>query len=188
MGTRGSWGFVLTVDGERKQWETYNHFDSYPSALGQDLLTWGCGVQVQDQWGAVADRVRGLTVVDQEGKPSAGVLAALVKAGIADVGVSTGADWYAALRNGQGNPSITLDSRYWLDGTGFHEDALFCEWWYVFDLDRKIFEVHEGCEKVGGEYTSALRAEIPFDRLLETVLDEDGRAVSREEAPAALDG
>ena len=34
MGTRGAFGFL--VDGETKV--TYNHWDSYPSGLGQDLV------------------------------------------------------------------------------------------------------------------------------------------------------
>lgn len=59
MGTRGSWGFVLNG----KRWETYNHFDSYPSGLGEDLLSWAREVQ---DWSVVADRVASLTLVDQD--------------------------------------------------------------------------------------------------------------------------
>ena len=35
MGTRGAWGFLVDGDDSRI---TYNHFDSYPSGLGANLV------------------------------------------------------------------------------------------------------------------------------------------------------
>lgn len=157
MGTRGSWGFI--VDGKR--WETYNHFDSYPSCLGNDMLRWARTVT---DWDQVAERVRTLTVVREVDPCPPDVLAALTKAEIANPGVSRGTDWYAAMRNAQGDPAMTLDSRYWLDGTDFHKDALFCEWSYVFDLTAREFVIYES-KAYGKKYRQVVTARYALDAL-----------------------
>jgi hypothetical protein len=134
MGTRGFWGFIL--DG--KEYITYNHFDSYPSGLGRDLLTWGESVRY---WDAVRDQVRALRLVDEDGTPTEEDRA---KHSGSWQNVSTGGDWYALLRGNQGNPGATLDSGVMTDGHDSPLNSLFAEWGYVFDLDAESLDVYAG--------------------------------------------
>jgi hypothetical protein len=179
MGTRGSWGFIL--DGKR--WETYNHFDSYPDALGDELLKWAQMVQEEDGWETIADLVRSLKVVKETAKPTPEQWKRLREGGFVDDNVSTGTDFYAGLRRCQGNPALTLSSGFWLDATDFHQDGLFCEWSYVFDLDAKTFQVFEGRQVSSGAtyttsggsgYASVLIGTAPFSGLPRTLLSGDG--------------
>lgn len=137
MGTRGFWGFVHN-DVERL---TYNHFDSYPSGLGADLLTWA---RAQD-WDKVRQRVIDLQVVDEQAEPSENERIRV--ADFTDSRVSTGTDWYSALRHCQGDPEMTLASGYMIDSHEFPLDSLFAEYGYVFNLDDGTFEVYRGFQK-----------------------------------------
>lgn len=135
MGTRGLWGFIK---GER-EFLTYNHFDSYPSGLGDDVLAFVRGV---DNLEALRAQVRGLRLVNEDGEPSAEDRERL---GQYHEQVSTGTDWYSLLRGTQGDPAETLKTGVMLEGgSEFAEDSLFCEWGYVIDLDREVFEVYQG--------------------------------------------
>lgn len=127
MSTRGTWGFVL--DG--KEYLTYNHSDSYPSGLGTDVLSWAR----QADWSKVREQVAALTLVEEQDEPTAEEIA---KLGVTPRNVSTGRDWYSALRDFQGEPQATLDLGYMTD---HHGDAE--EWGYVFDLDAGTFKVYE---------------------------------------------
>ena len=46
MGTRGSLGFIC----ENKEYLNYNHFDSYPSGLGQKILEFIAEINKKDGW------------------------------------------------------------------------------------------------------------------------------------------
>jgi hypothetical protein len=138
MGTRGAWGFVHN-DVERI---TYNHFDSYFDGLGLDLLRWARNVE---DWDKVRERVVNLHIVNDQDEPTAEEREQV--ATFTDSGVSTGTDWYSALRHTQGSPEATLDSGYMIDSSEFPTDSLFCEYAYVFDLDKGIFEVYVGFQK-----------------------------------------
>lgn len=122
MGTRGLWGFV--VGGETKV--TYNHFDSYPEGLGEDLVK---AIGNYDPASLIA-QARELRVVDPDNKPTEEQIEALKKYADLNVSNQTLDDWYCLLRDTQGDLLATLDSGYMLDGSGM--DALYR---YVIDLD-----------------------------------------------------
>ena len=63
MGTRGAIGFRL--DGVDKV--AYNHFDSYPSGLGADVLTELCG---KPNWEKMKEQVRNLAFLNQDVPPT----------------------------------------------------------------------------------------------------------------------
>jgi hypothetical protein len=92
MGTRGLYGFVH----KEKEYLTYSHFDSYPGGLGLGLLAWARGVK---DWREVAGRVESLTLVDADKEPTP-EQAERVRS-VTNPGVSTGRDWYSALREAQ---------------------------------------------------------------------------------------
>ena len=136
MGTRGIWGF--TLDGQTKA--TYNHFDSYPSGLGEALIE-AVSRQNPDE---LKTMVRGLTLVDEQAKPGPDLKKQLAE--YTDLGVSlqTDDDWYCLLRHTQGDLEKTLRSRHMIDSFGFGYDSLFCEWGYIIDLDADQFVGYVG--------------------------------------------
>lgn len=138
MGTRGLYGII--VGEERKL--TYNHFDSYPSGLGADLLKFLKETPLdQLHEDAVA-----LEVIDGETPPTEAQKERARKAGVVNLGVGEQSedDWYCLLRDTQGDMRKTLDAGVMVDGQSFAHDSLFCEWGYVIDLDHNIFEVYRG--------------------------------------------
>jgi hypothetical protein len=69
MGTRGFLGFVL----QDKEYITYNHFDSYPSGLGDAVLQWLRGEVENGQAGldSIRQRVAALTLItDEDAEPT----------------------------------------------------------------------------------------------------------------------
>lgn len=143
MGTRGVWGFV--IDGQEKL--AYNHFDSYPSGLGNDLLKMLDKMEI-DKDGLVA-KARALRVVGENEKPTPEDVEKCKAAGTVDLGVSHQSldDWYCLLRNAQGDLAKTLEVGIMEDGSAFPSDSLFCEWGYVFDLDNGKLEVYRGFQQ-----------------------------------------
>lgn len=137
MGTRGFMGFV--VDGELKG--QYNHFDSYPAGLGEDVLDWISAVDED----TARQSVKNLAVIsDEDAVPTQ---ADFERFGAYWQNVSAGQDWYSLLRNCQGNPDEVLASGVILDGTNFPADSVFCEWGYVVDFDNRVLEVYKGFQK-----------------------------------------
>jgi hypothetical protein len=137
MGTRGFIGFVQ--NGIEKI--TYNHYDSYPSGVGENVLAWATSAN----WDKVREQVANLSVVSEDAKPT--VEEALEYAIYADRGVSEGDDWYATLRHTQGEPDKILEAGVLIDSHTFPYDSLFAEWGYLIDLDTSTFEVYRGFQK-----------------------------------------
>lgn len=142
MGTRGAIGF--RIDGQDKI--AYNHFDSYPSELGDDAVSFIRG-WLADGRDKMRAAVRALTVIDTDAKPTAEQKERL--APIADLGVSEKSldDWYCLLRNLQGDLGGYLKHGLIPDGHDFMRDSLFCEWAYVVNMDDFSFEVYRGFQK-----------------------------------------
>lgn len=178
MGTRGLVGFV--IDGEVKA--SYNHFDSYPTGLG-------CDVVKAVNAGIDADKVRALRMVKEDQKPTVDEQANLLKH--ANLGVSTGnpAEWYVLLRDLQGDLLGTLDAGYMIDSLNFAADSLFCEWGYLVNLDTETVEVYRGFVKdqSRGRFATmdfhkdhrveqylpiTLLREVPFTQLTDAVMQE----------------
>jgi len=145
MGTRGA----ITLVAKKKEKTVYNHFDSYPSGLGDILLKWlKANLHRIDE---VIQQVEGLKAIDKSTKPTKDDIALLderaKKAGadtFGDPRVSDGDDWYAVLRKCQGNLDLMLASGFYTDSSDFVMDSLFCEWAYVIDFDDGVFEVYKG--------------------------------------------
>lgn len=140
MGTRGLWGYV--IEGEDKF--AYNHFDSYPSGLGGDLLRHTKAMPLEQ----LREQAKALKMVDEDEPPTALDVEMLREFADEQVsGQDMTREWYVLLRGCQGDPDKTLGSGYMLDGAGFQNDSLFCEWAYVIDLDEGVFEVYRGFQR-----------------------------------------
>jgi len=178
MGTRGA--LVFAVDG--RQVVTYNHYDSYPTELGEFVARFVVVMAQQGSAGARAAQVRSLVCVQQDDTPTPEDRAKYP--GLWQE-VSSGDDWYAILRDLQGSPAAILDSGIapvvdasWLD------DGLFCEWAYVLDFVNELMEVREGTTLVleaafDHPDLEALVADLPGSR--GTWLTEKSRGTITEE-------
>jgi len=136
MGTRGT--IAVRIDGTTHS--AYNHWDSYPSGLGEKMLA-AAKVMLADRpvW---EQRVRDMKPVPDR-KPTEEEIKALEP--FTDLGVSTGRtdDWYCLLRNTQGDILTTVKA-------GLYEPFPVGdeEWSYVIDFDADIFEVWDGPKRV----------------------------------------
>src|SRR5687768_12201748 len=105
MGTRGFVGFV--VDGTEKI--SYNHWDSYPSGVGLDVLEWLRGV-VSESESLHRDLAKALSVVPDRA-PTDVEREALAEFEDSRVG-SADDFWYRLLRGTQGKPGKILRAGY----------------------------------------------------------------------------
>lgn len=141
MGTRG----IMAVHVDGKTTGSYNHFDSYPSGLGKDIVSFLRTAHIEQ----AAEMARMLIPVSEDAEPTQEQIDACVDRGLCDssVGGGNGLEWYNLLRNQQGDLGKTLESGFILDGTSFANDSLFCEWGYVVDFDANTFEVYRGFQQ-----------------------------------------
>lgn len=120
----------------------YNHWDSYPTGLGDVMVKW---MLAQDgDFTDAIEKFDRLTAVDENAEPTEDQKLALVRYLDLSVGNRTDGDWYNLLRDTQGNPSGALEAGFFVDYFKFGEDSLFCEFAYVVDLDDKVLEVYKG--------------------------------------------
>ncbi len=182
MGTRG---FIdLTAQGDSVV--VYNHFDSYPSALGVNMLAWARTLADDASRSAAAGAIDSMRAVeDGRDVPTSEDIERLRPWTNGGVGAPSGAvpSWYQLTRETQGDPAAILAAGVYEDASEFPADSLFAEWGYTVDLDKGVFEVYEGFQKSphdlgryadlvvtreyshGNYFPVALRASWPLDAL-----------------------
>lgn len=139
MGTRG----LLAFHTEALTTLTYNHYDSYPGGLGLTVLGWLRNVVAEGHVDRCAERAATLRHVEGQDACDPEYLALA-----AANGVSTGSDWYAALREDQGHPGAILDRGIVVASTeAWPADSLFCEWGYVIDFEKQVLETYQGFQR-----------------------------------------
>jgi len=133
MGTRGSFGFI--INGEKKI--AYNHFDSYPSGLGQDILEQL--VEIGDLE-ILKKAVAEIEMVDEDSEPTDEQREYCNNHNTADPNVNRGEGWYSLLRRHQGMITPYVDGfKYMLDGEwAFNAE----EYDYLIDFDNNKFEFY----------------------------------------------
>jgi hypothetical protein len=149
MGTRGAFGFWK--DGVHKV--TYNHSDSYPSVLGNEVVEFIKGHTI-GELNKIFDKIE---MVDRNTKPTKEQIEKCKP--FTDLGVSSQStnDWYCLLREAQGNLSA------------------YADWAYIINLSDNVLEVYRGFQKskpmgryanikpIEDFYAVGLLAEIPLD-------------------------
>lgn len=153
MGTRGA--IAVRVGGVEKA--AYNHFDSYPSELGENTLKFAREMD-REAARALAEK---LQMAPQDRIATPEEVEHLKPWTDLSVSGGTVEDWYCLLRNTQGDLAATLKAGFYYPG-GVGQD----EWSYVIDFDAGVFEVWEGGQK---------EAKFPLDSLpptLEGVINE----------------
>ena len=146
MGTRGIYGFRKN----KKDKTSYNHYDSYPSCLGEQMFDYIKRHSIEEMNG-LYDR---LMLVDENKKISE--LTKEEKNGLEilfsydDKNELIDEDMYSLLHNFQGD--LEKYDRYhtvniMCDNHNFIKDSLFCEYGYIINLDTNELEVFEGFQK-----------------------------------------
>lgn len=173
MGTRGLYG--LRKNGKDKT--SYNHFDSYPTGLGTDILNF-----IRNHSNAALNEFYDcIIMVNERSKPTDEEKTNCSKNHSIDLNVSSGSvdDWYCLLRNVQGNLEALFqwESPYMIDNRDFIKDSLFCEYAYIINLDTNMLEYYKGFQHVpqagnrygvtanDGYYPCKLVTEIPLERI-----------------------
>ena len=143
MGTRGSFGVII---GEQEK-IGYNQYYSNPQGRGLDNLRWLREVVEGDYLEQTRKLAQECRVVSGDKKPTRKDIERL--APFTNLGVSeqNEHDWYCLTRDTHGYIRDMLACGYICDHHTFPLDSLFCEWAYIVDLDRDVFEVYEGFQK-----------------------------------------
>lgn len=139
MGTRGTIGFRKNETDKL----AYNHWDSYPTGIGIDIVNAIRELTVEK----IEELVDRLKVVNDDTTPTEEDIEKLKL--YTDLSVSTQSEkeWYCLLRDTQGDIKKILESGYLLEANNFINDSLFCEWGYIINLDTKKLEIYRGFQK-----------------------------------------
>ena len=145
MSTRGAYGVYL--EGKTKIF--YNHSDSYPRGLGQDMIDQTIYLVNKYTIEQLKEMARNLRSMHMDEQPTAEEIkkidAALNKLGWEPCETE---DMYVKLRNVQGNLVCLLeDIQVGVNSNKFLSDSLFCEWAYIINLDDGLFEVYRGFQR-----------------------------------------
>lgn len=140
MGTRGLIGIRIG----QKDFLTYNHFDSYPDGLGNDVVEF---VRKNiKKLPKLKEKALQMRFVKEDSKPDAATIAKAKKLKLLDLGVGSQSadDWYCVLRGAQGNIGAYLDLGVMTDSNDFALDSLFCEYAYILNFDTDEIEFYKG--------------------------------------------
>lgn len=141
MGTRGAYGF--RVDG--KDYISYNHFDSYPSGLGVDILAQAKSL-IARKGGieALKKQVRKIRLVTNATPPTPEDIKRCEPFTDLSVSERSTSDWYCLLRKAQGRLDALVRCGVMMDSSAFLTDSLFCEYAYIINLDDGTLEFYMG--------------------------------------------
>lgn len=140
MGTRGLYGF--RKNGVDKT--TYNHFDSYPDWLGNEVVKF-CKETSIEEMNEIFDRI---VLVKEMDKPTVEQISECIEYYNESVSTKSVEDWYCLLRKAQGDLNVYRRGlKYMIDNHSFIEDSLFCEYAYIINLDTNCLEFWVGFQK-----------------------------------------
>lgn len=142
MSTRGYMG--IQKKGELKG--QYNHFDSYFSGLGQDIIKALNTIPKEELIKVLNETYDRIILVNEGDKPSQEIVEYCINNDLFDGNVSSRStdDMYCLFRKTQGNLGFYLNGGvYMLNGNDFLEDDLFCEYGYIINLDTNMLELYE---------------------------------------------
>ena len=153
MSTRGYMG--IQKKGELKG--QYNHFDSYISGLGKDIIKTLNSIPKEDLISKLNEVYDNIILINEDDKPTQEMIDYAVENGLYDNNVSNRStdDLYCLLRNTQGRLDLYLKGlKYMLNGNDFLKDDIFCEYGYVINLDENTLDIYT-CGKLN--YQADLR-------------------------------
>lgn len=192
MGTRGAFGFRLNG----KDYLTYNHFDSYPDGLGENLTDQIKILLKKFSMDQIKEMVGNIKLI-KEGQELSEEDKERTKE-FHNTQVSEGNDTYARLRGLQGNLIGILQTGLMIDCKDFMKDSLFCEYAYVINLDDQVLEFYRGFQKephsngrygfyssikpnASGYYPVALKGTVALDTKIKRNFKAMAKAVQKKE-------
>lgn len=147
MGTRGALGVKL--DGQ--YYVTYNHWDSYPSGLGKEVVQFCQNIQKSGVWDIFREKMGKVTLVNDQNPASAKLQKKYAEFCDTSVSEGTPASWYCLLRKLQGIGILKAiyegKLSHMIDNFSFLKDSLFCEYAYIINLDDNRLEFYDGFNK-----------------------------------------
>jgi len=174
MGTRGMCGFRVG----NKNYITYNHFDSYPEWLGENVLN-----VIKKYLETDTDIEKARKIVEQielvnDAEKVPQKWQQYYKF-FANEGVSTGRldEWYVLLREAQGDLGIYLrpDSfnsvKHMVDCSWAFEYNTWLEYGYIINLDTKKLDYYEAKKNKKGNYRLKKMKSISLSRIDKQDLD-----------------
>jgi hypothetical protein len=146
MGTRGSLGFIV----DDKPYLNYNHFDSYPDVLGEEVLNFIVEINEKNGWEKF--RENGKNVIQLEGKrvTDTEIQERYKKYSNLSVSDQTLEDPYCLFREIQDswmNEIYKGELQHFFFNNSFIKDSLFCEYAYIINLDTMKLEFYDGFQK-----------------------------------------
>jgi hypothetical protein len=146
MGTRGLIGYYSK--GVTKA--TYNHFDSYPKCLGEEVREYIADRTARELY----EDFLGIRLVQENKEVTPEDVIAYTNFWYGDVGrhfingdLREEQGWYDLLRERQGDFAAYAEIGLMIDGISFIKDSLYCEWAYIINLDRGVLEVYRGFQE-----------------------------------------
>lgn len=144
MSTRGTIGFIHNNNYKA----VYNHSDSYPSGLGDEVVKFCKKVIYWPLFITNFERVR---FVDGDYVPTPKEIEENKKWANLSVSEKKYEDLYCLLRGLQGSPTLNAiyagEVTLLKDSSDFIKDGLFCEFGYVLNLDALTLEFYSGFQK-----------------------------------------
>ena len=161
MGTRGLFGFYF----KGKYYVCYNHWDSYPSGLGKDLineLSRCIKLNQLDEWIVMLKKLR---IVDCNTEPTPDDILRLEPFTDTSVGSGTRKDWYCVLRKTQGSFERVLKSGYLLNHVDENGEPEFEEFAYIVNFDDRSFDFYQGSSWIASFSLDHLRTNAMLNDL-----------------------
>lgn len=144
MSTNGAIGVI--VDGKLKV--SYNHSDSYPDYLGEQIVDFCNHISKENGWVKFKDLCKNVKLVKETSQPTEEDIQKYSRYFNGNLSRETPKDWYCLLREVQGVQYLkeiydeNLDVI--LDGKRFLKDSLFCEYAYILNLDTQEILFFDG--------------------------------------------
>jgi len=195
MPTRGLYGF--RKNGVDKI--TYNHTDSYPKWLGENITNL-CRSLTKQELNDIFDR---LEMVNENGKPTENQLYIYRQWEHSDESASELNDWRDILRHAQGNMDALKSQRFMTDSVYYIKLSNDCNYAYIINLDNNTLEFwvgnqtapqqgnRYGTNKSGDSSPCRIVLAFPLDRIpenaveqMESCRNEKRVQTQRETAPA----
>lgn len=140
MSTNGALGFRIN----KKDKIMYNHMDSYPHGLGQDVIDFIRNYSLEE----MRENALRIQMVDTQTTPNKEQIEQCYHWNVGRVSKDDNPDWYSLLRGAQGNLSAYMCGLpYMKDSQGFLLNSLYCEYAYIINLDTNELEFYSGFNK-----------------------------------------
>lgn len=140
MSTRGYMG--IKKKGQLKG--QYNHFDSYISGLGKDIIETLNNIPKSERINKLNEVYDNITLVNESDTPTQELIDYAIENRLYDGSVSNRStkDMYCLFRNCQGRLDMYLNGlKYMLNGNDFLNNELFCEYAYIINLDTNTLDI-----------------------------------------------